>query len=175
MTEGAGSFDVVVIGAGPGGYTAAIRAQQLGLSAALVEREESLGGVCLNWGCIPTKALLKQAELYRLFRRAGEFGFKVDAVDYDWDKVISRSRGVAGNLAKGVGYLMGKNKVQVFKGDGRITPMKKVEVSRGGKIEQTLSAGSVIIATGGRPQTIPGVEIDGEKVISSREAMVAAK
>ncbi len=175
MTEGAGSFDVVVIGAGPGGYTAAIRAQQLGLSAALVEREESLGGVCLNWGCIPTKALLKQAELYRLFRRADEFGFKVDAVDYDWDKVISRSRGVAGNLAKGVGYLMGKNKVQVFKGDGRITPMKKVEVSRGGKIEQTLSAGSVIIATGGRPQTIPGVEIDGEKVISSREAMVAAK
>ena len=178
MAAGENRFDVVVIGAGPGGYTAAIRAQQLGLKAALVEKEDSLGGVCLNWGCIPTKALLKQAELYRLFQRGEEFGFKVGNVEYDWSRVIERSRSVAGKLSKGVEYLMGKNKVQVFKGHGRVTPTKQVEVSTGagsGKVEHTLQAGNIIIATGGSPQTIPGIEIDGTKVLSSREAMVTEK
>ena len=173
MAEGENSFDVVVIGAGPGGYTAAIRARQLGLKAALVEKEDSLGGVCLNWGCIPTKALLKQAELFRLFQRGGEFGFKVGKVEHDWSKVIQRSREVAGRLSKGVEYLMGKNKVQVFKGHGRITPTKQVEVGNpAGKVEHTLQTGNIIVATGGSPQTIPGIEIDGVKVLSSREAMI---
>ena len=124
-------FDIVVIGAGPGGYTAAIRAGQLGMKAAVVEKEDSLGGVCLNWGCIPTKALLKQAEIYRLFQRAGEFGFEVGEVGFDWKKIIGRSRRVAGQLASGVAYLMSKNGVQVFTGRGVITPAKKVEVRDG--------------------------------------------
>jgi len=173
MAEERKAFDVVVIGGGPGGYTAAIRARQLGLEAAVVEKEEQLGGVCLNWGCIPTKALLKQAEIYRLLQRADEFGFKVGQVDYDWTRVIQRSRGVADNLAKGVAYLMNKNEVQVFKGTGRISPTKQVEVRDGkGQVLETLEAKSIIIATGGRPQTLPGIEIDGEYIISSREAMV---
>ncbi len=164
-------FDAVVIGGGPGGYTAAIRAAQLGLRPALVEKEEKLGGVCLNWGCIPTKALLKQAELFRLFQRAGEFGFTVGQVGFDWNKVIQRSRQVAERLSRGVDYLMKKNKVEVFRGKGRITPSRKVEV-QGSKGTIALDARHIILATGSRPQSIPGVRIDGKQVISSREAMV---
>ena len=171
MAEKDKVFDVAVIGGGPGGYTAAIRASQLGLKAALVESEPELGGVCLNWGCIPTKALLKQAELYRLIQRAGEFGLTVGEVGYDWDRLIARSREISGGLAKGVRYLMKKNRVAVFRGRGRLTPGKKVAVESPDGTE-TLEAASVILATGGSPRTIPGVEIDGEKVISSREAMV---
>ena len=172
MPAGDKRYDVVVIGGGPGGYTAAIRARQLGLKSAVVEREERLGGVCLNWGCIPTKALLKQAEIYRLIQRGGEFGFQVGKVEHDWRKVIERSRRVAGNLAKGVEYLMGKNKVDVYRGSGRITPTKQVEVrDEAGKRSNLLQTANIIIATGGRPQTIPGVEIDGKGVIDSRDAM----
>ena len=160
-------FDIVVIGAGPGGYTAAIRAGQLGLKAALVEKEDSLGGVCLNWGCIPTKALLKQAEIYRLFQRAGEFGFEVGDVGFDWKKIM------AGQLTSGVAYLMSKNGVEVFTGRGLITPARKVEVRDGDdQVGALLECRHVIIATGGRPRSIPGVEIDGKRILSSQEAMI---
>ena len=128
MAEKDKVFDVAVIGGGPGGYTAAIRASQLGLKAALVEAEPELGGVCLNWGCIPTKALLKQAELYRLIQRAGEFGLTVGEVGYDWDRLIARSREISGGLARGVRFLMKKNRVAVFGGRGRLTPGRKVAV-----------------------------------------------
>lgn len=176
MTQAQEKFDVVVIGGGPGGYTAAIRASQLGLQAAVVEKEKNLGGICLNWGCIPTKALLKQAEVYRLIQRADEFGIEVEGVKIDWKKVIGRSRQVSQRLSKGVDYLMKKNKVTVFNGSGRITPAKQVEVrDEQGEATQRLQAEHIIIATGGRPKTIPGVEIDGEYVISSREAMVTEK
>jgi len=168
------TFDLVVIGGGPGGYTAAIRAAQLGLRAAVVEQDE-LGGVCLNWGCIPTKVLLRQAEIYRLFQRAGEFGFEVDEVGFDWRRMIARSRQVADQLAKGVAYLMKKNQVQVFSGKGGITPTRKVEVRDGdGQVSQVLEGRYIIVATGGRPRSISGVEIDGKRVLSSQEAMVLA-
>ncbi|MBI2504857.1 MAG: dihydrolipoyl dehydrogenase [Candidatus Latescibacteria bacterium] len=167
------AFDVVVIGGGPGGYTAAIRAAQLGLRAALVEKEEKLGGICLNWGCIPTKALLKQAELYRLFQRAGEFGFTVGQVGFDWKKVVQRSRQVAERLHQGVEYLMKKNKVEVVRGRGRLAQGPKVEVRDSkGEVARTLAARHVVLATGSRPQTLPGVQLDGAQAITSREAMV---
>jgi dihydrolipoamide dehydrogenase len=167
------AYDLIVIGGGPGGYTAAIRAGQLGLRVALVEKEEKLGGVCLNWGCIPTKALLKQAELYRLFQRAGEFGFSVGQVGFDWKKVIQRSRQVAERLSKGVEYLMKKNKVAVVRGRGRLVSGPKVEVREPkGAVVNTLTARHVVLATGSRPQTLPGVQLDGVQVITSREAMV---
>ena len=173
MTAASKAFDVAVIGGGPGGYTAAIRACQLGMTVALVEKEEKLGGICLNWGCIPTKALLKQAETYRLFQRAGEFGFEVGEIGFDWSRIIKRSRQVADRLTRGVAYLMKKNQVQVFAGQGRITPTKQVEVRGAEGQVSELEAHHIIVATGSRPQTIPGVEIDGERVLSSREAMVA--
>lgn len=166
-------FDLVVIGGGPGGYTAAIRAAQLGSSVALVEVEPQLGGICLNWGCIPTKALLRQAEVLRLLRRAGDFGLRIDGeVGYDWDRVIARSRQVAGHLARGVAALMKKNRVAVIHGRGRLTPTRSVEVAGDGGAVQTLQAGHVLLATGGRPVALPGVAFDGQRVLSSREAMV---
>ncbi len=164
------AYDVVVIGGGPGGYSAAIRARQLGLKTALVEDAE-LGGTCLNWGCIPTKALLKQAEVYRLFLRAEEFGLRVDKPTVDWDAVIGRSRRVAAQLAKGVVSLMRKNQVEVFAGRGRLTPSRQVAVE---SVEAPLEAAHVVLATGSRPKSIPGVEFDGERIIASREAMVVA-
>ena len=164
------AYDVVVIGGGPGGYSAAIRARQLGLKTALVEDAE-LGGTCLNWGCIPTKALLKQAEVYRLFLRAEEFGLRVDKPTVDWDAVIGRSRRVAAQLAKGVAALMRKNQVEVFAGRGRLTPSRQVVVEG---VEAPLEAAHVVLATGSRPKSIPGVEFDGERIIASREAMVVA-
>lgn len=163
------TYDVVVIGGGPGGYSAAIRARQLGLKTALVEDAE-LGGTCLNWGCIPTKALLKQAQVYQLFLRADEFGLRVDKPTVDWDAVISRSRQVAAQLSKGVAHLMQKNQVEVFAGRGRLTPRRQVAVEGVGELD----AAHVVLATGGRPKSIPGVEFDGERIIASREAMVVA-
>ena len=173
MVEQSNKFDIIVIGGGPGGYTAAIRASQLGLSVALIESESQLGGICLNWGCIPTKALLKQAEIYQLIQRADEFGLSVKEVGFDWGKMIARSREVSDGLARGVGFLMKKNKVTVFTGRGKLTPGKDVIVE--GKSKKQLKADHVILATGGRARSIAGVEIDGKAVISSREAMVLKK
>ena len=169
------AYDVAVIGGGPGGYSAAIRARQLGLKTALIEDAE-LGGTCLNWGCIPTKALLKQAEVYQLFLRAEEFGLRADKPAVDWDAVIGRSRQVAAQLSKGVAYLMQKNQVEVFAGRGRLTPGRQVAVEDGeGEVVAELEAAHVVLATGARPKSIPGVEFDGERIIASREAMVVAK
>ena len=174
MQETDKTYDVAVIGGGPGGYTAAIRARQLGLSTALVE-EEKLGGVCLNWGCIPTKALLKQAEFYRMLQRADEFGFTVGEVGYDWDKVIGRSRDVAQRLAGGVQYLMGKNGVEVIPGRGRVTPARRVQVQPAEGEAIQVRAEHIILATGSRPRTLPGIELDGERVITSKEAMATPR
>ena len=164
------AYDVVVIGGGPGGYSAAIRARQLGRKTALVE-ESDLGGVCLNWGCIPTKALLKQAEVYQLVRHADEYGIKVGEPEVDWEIVIGRSRAVAERLSKGVAYLMQKNRVDVLQGRGKLTPARKVQVDDGKSVTE-LDAAQVILATGSRPKSIPGVEFDGTRIISSKEAMV---
>ena len=167
------AYDVVVIGGGPGGYSAAIRARQLGRKTALIE-EADLGGVCLNWGCIPTKALLKQAEVYQLVRHADEYGIKVGEPEVDWEVVIGRSRAVAERLSKGVAYLMQKNGVDVLQGRGKLTPARKVQIDDGKSVTE-LDAAQVILATGSRPKSIPGVEFDGTRIISSKEAMVQEK
>ena len=167
-----GPIDLVVIGGGPGGYSAAIRAAQLGMTTTVVEVEENLGGVCLNWGCIPTKALLRQAEVLRLLQRADDFGLRVDGeVGYDWSAVIERSRKVAGELAAGVAGLLKKHRITVLTGRGRLTPSRAVEVTTAGDKKLTLRPRHVLLATGGRPRSLPGIDIDGERVISSREAM----
>lgn len=161
------AYDVVILGGGPGGYVAAIRAAQLGLKAAVIEKEK-LGGVCLNWGCIPTKALLRNAEVLSLLRRAKDFGIAVDNVQADASAAVERSRKVVERLVKGVQFLMQKNKVDVIAGEGYLMGKNRVGV-RGG---QSLDAKSIVIATGGRPRTLPGLEIDGETVLTSREAMM---
>jgi len=167
-----GDYDVVVIGGGPGGYVAAIRAAQLGLQVALVERER-LGGVCLNWGCIPSKALLRNAELaHVLTHRAREFGISFDNLHLDYAAAVKRSRRVAERLVKGVHFLMRKNKIAVFQGTGYLLGPDQVRVTDGDGNEQVLRAGSIIVATGARPRSIPGVEIDGARVLSYRQAIV---
>ena len=161
-------FDVAVIGGGPGGYVAAIRAGQLGLRAALVEEAE-LGGICLNWGCIPSKALLKNAEVLSLFYRSEEFGITVDNLQYDFGKAIDRSRGVVRRLTAGVGMLLRKNKVEHVKGRGRLADAHTVTVE--GDDARSFTAANVIIATGARPRPVPGLEVDGDTIIGSREAL----
>ncbi len=163
------SFDLVVIGAGPGGYVAAIRAAQLGLKTAIVEREH-MGGICLNWGCIPTKALLRSAEVFHLMHRAKEFGLSADGIGYDLDAVVKRSRGVAKQLNSGVGHLMKKNKVTVVMGEARLAGKGKVSV-RTDKGEETLAAGSIILATGARARELPGLEPDGKRVWNYKHAL----
>ncbi|MFQ5970683.1 MAG: dihydrolipoyl dehydrogenase [Alphaproteobacteria bacterium] len=169
------SFDLVVVGGGPGGYVAAIRAAQLGMKSAVVEREH-LGGICLNWGCIPTKALLRTAELYQTMAHADQFGLKVNGVSFDLGKVVKRSRDVAKQLSRGVGYLLKKNKVTVFDGHGRLAgggaDARKVAVAKDGKAVAELTAGRVILATGARARTLPGLEPDGRLVWTYTEAMV---
>ena len=165
------SFDVVVVGAGPGGYVAAIRAAQLGLSAAVVEREH-LGGICLNWGCIPTKALLRSAEVYHLMQRAEEFGFKAKEISFDLTKIVERSRTVAGQLNAGVKHLLRKNKVQVLDGHGRLAGKGKVAVEKDGKAVDELTAKHIILATGARARELPNLEADGKLVWTYKEAMV---
>jgi len=163
-------FDVTIVGGGPGGYVAAIRAAQHGLSVALVEKDK-LGGVCLNWGCIPSKALLKSAELYNAFKKSAEFGISHTGLSYDFSKIIARSRGVSDRVSKGVEFLMKKNKIEVFSGSARLTGRNSLEVSRDGKSVETLKSKKIILATGARPRSIPGVTIDRKKIITSSEAM----
>ena len=168
MTEE--KYDVVIIGGGPGGYVAAVRAAQLGLRLALVEREE-LGGVCLNWGCIPTKALLRNAEVIGLLGEGRTFGFEVEGVQVDYGAAVDRSRKVSTRLVKGVGALMRKNKIEVVEGTGRIVEPGVVHVALNDGGERTLETGAIVVATGARPRSIPGVDIDGERVITSRHAL----
>ncbi len=169
------SFDLIVIGGGPGGYVAAIRAAQLGMKTAVVEREH-LGGICLNWGCIPTKALLRSSEINHLLHNLGEFGFSADNIRFDLEKVVKRSRAVAKQLASGVGHLLKKNKVAVFDGsatlDGVEGALRRVKVTKEGKPATSLTAKNVILATGARARVISGLEPDGELIWSYREAMV---
>jgi dihydrolipoamide dehydrogenase len=164
-------LDLIVIGAGPGGYVAAIRAAQLGLKAAVIEREH-LGGICLNWGCIPTKALLRSSEIFHLIHRAQEFGLSADNVRFDVAKIVERSRKVAAQLSNGVKFLMKKNKVTVIEGEARLTSPTTVTVT--GKMTGTYTAKNIIIATGARARALPGLEPDGKLVWSYREAMVPA-
>jgi dihydrolipoamide dehydrogenase len=168
------NFDIVVIGGGPGGYVAAIRAAQLGLKTAVVEREH-LGGICLNWGCIPTKALLRSSEINHLLHHLQEFGFSADNITYDLPAVVKRSRGVAKQLASGVGYLLKKNKVAVFDGAAKLTGGQHIAVEKAGKPVATLTAKHIIIATGARARQLPGMETDGKLIWSYKEAMVPAE
>ena len=165
------NFDVIVVGGGPGGYVTAIRAAQLGMKAACVEREH-LGGICLNWGCIPTKALLRTAEVYHLMERADEFGLKVEGVSFDMEKIVKRSRRVARRLSGGVAHLLKKNKVAVFDGHGKLAGKGKLEVSAEGEKIAGLTAKHIILATGARARTLPGLEPDGELIWTYKEAMV---
>ncbi|MFZ4762768.1 MAG: dihydrolipoyl dehydrogenase [Alphaproteobacteria bacterium] len=169
MTEQ--QFDLIVVGGGPGGYVAAIRGRQLGLNVALVEREH-LGGICLNWGCIPTKALLKSAEIAHTLKHLGDYGFSADNIKIDFSKIIARSRGVSQQLAGGVKHLLKKNKVVVFDGFGKLLGKGKLQVSKDGKDIATLAAPHIILATGARARVLPGLEPDGEQVWTYKEAMV---
>ncbi len=163
------SFDMIVVGSGPGGYVAAIRAAQLGLNVAIVERE-NLGGICLNWGCIPTKALLRSAEVFHLMHRAKEFGLKADGIGYDLDAVVARSRGVAKQLSGGIGHLMKKNKITVVMGTATLPAKGRVQVKTDKGAEE-LEAKTIILATGARARELPGLEADGDLVWTYRHAL----
>ncbi len=167
------SFDVVVVGAGPGGYVAAIRAAQLGLKTAIVEREH-MGGICLNWGCIPTKAMLRSSEVFHLMHRAKEFGLGAEEISFDLNAVVSRSRGVAKQLNQGVGYLMKKNNVQVLMGAASLADNKTVLVKTE-KETQKLTAKNVILATGARARELPGLEADGDLVWTYKHALTPSR
>ncbi len=168
------NFDVIVLGSGPGGYVTAIRASQLGFKTAIVEKE-SLGGVCLNWGCIPTKALLKSAQVFEYLKHAEDYGLNAKKVEHDFGAVVGRSRGVADSMSKGVQFLMKKNKIEILKGYGKVQPGKKVLVKgeHGDTAEYT--ANHIIIATGARSKELPSLPQDGKKVIGYREAMSLEK
>jgi len=163
-------YDVIVLGSGPGGYVAAIRAAQLGLKTAIVEKE-NLGGICLNWGCIPTKALLKSAQVFDYLKHASDYGLTVKEFDKDFGAVISRSRGVADGMSKGIQFLMKKNKIDVIEGTGKLKPGKKLDVTAKDGQTTELSADHIIIATGARSRELPNLPQDGKKVIGYRQAM----
>jgi dihydrolipoamide dehydrogenase len=167
------SFDLAVIGAGPGGYVAAIRAAQLGMNVAVIEREH-LGGICLNWGCIPTKALLRTSEIYGLLHHLDQFGLSVEKIAYDPQKVVARSRGVAKQLSDGVKYLLKKNKVTVIDGTGKLAGKGKIAVSKDGKAVADVAAKHIILATGARARSMPGLEPDGKLIWTYKEAMIPA-
>ncbi|WP_291275835.1 dihydrolipoyl dehydrogenase [Flavobacterium sp.] len=167
-------YDIIVLGSGPGGYVTAIRASQLGFKVAVIEKE-NLGGICLNWGCIPTKALLKSAQVFDYLKHAGDYGLKVDNVDKDFGAVIARSRGVADGMSKGVQFLMKKNKIDIIDGFGKVKPGKKVEVTAADGKVSTLEANHIIIATGARSRELPNLPQDGKKVIGYRQAMTLAE
>jgi dihydrolipoamide dehydrogenase len=167
------SYDIIVLGSGPGGYVTAIRASQLGFKTAIVEKE-SLGGVCLNWGCIPTKALLKSAQVFEYLKHAGDYGLTVKEYDKDFDAVVNRSRNVAAGMSKGVQFLMKKNKIDVIEGHGKVLPGKKISVTKNDKTEE-YQAKHIIIATGARSRELPTLPQDGKKVIGYRQAMTLDK
>jgi dihydrolipoamide dehydrogenase len=173
MAQDNQNFDVAVIGGGPAGYVAAIRASQLGMKSAVIEKDR-VGGLCLNWGCIPSKALLRSAEVYRLIQNAEEYGLSVDKVGFDAKKIIKRSRGAADKLNKGVEFLLRKYKVEHIHGTATIAGKGQISIS-GAKGDSTVSAKNIIIATGGYTKSLPGIKIDGEKVITSRQALVLDK
>lgn len=166
-------FDLIVVGSGPGGYVAAIRASQLGMKVAVVERE-SLGGVCLNWGCIPTKALIKSAQVFNYINHASDYGIQIAEAKVDFEGMIKRSRNVAEGMSKGVSFLMRKNKIEILEGVGKLARGKKVEVTKDGKTE-THEADHIIIATGARSKELPNLKIDNEKIIGYRKAMTLEK
>jgi len=166
-------YDIIIVGSGPGGYVTAIRASQLGFKTAVVEKE-SLGGVCLNWGCIPTKALLKSAQVYDYLKHVDQYGLKAESIDKDFNAVVSRSRNIANGMSKGVQFLMKKNKIDIINGFGKVKTGKKVAVtSEDGKVKE-YSADHIIIATGARSRELPNLPQDGEKVIGYRKAMTLA-
>jgi dihydrolipoamide dehydrogenase len=168
------AYDIIVVGSGPGGYVAAIRASQLGLKAAIVEKE-NLGGICLNWGCIPTKALLKSAQVFEYINHSGDYGISVKEAKTDFDAIIKRSRGVADGMSKGVQFLMKKNKIDVLEGFGKLTRDKKVEVTGKDGKKTVYEGKNIILATGGRARELPNIKIDGVKIIEYRKAMSLEK
>jgi dihydrolipoamide dehydrogenase len=163
------AYDVIVLGSGPGGYPAAIRASQLGKKVAIIEKE-ALGGICLNWGCIPTKALLKSAQVYEYLKHADAYGIKATG-EHDFGAVVKRSRGVADKMSKGVTFLMKKNKIDVIMGFGKLVSPTKIEVTAANGTKQVVEAGNIVIATGGRARELPNLPVDGEKIIEYRKAM----
>ncbi|MGY2133243.1 dihydrolipoyl dehydrogenase [Hymenobacter sp. HD11105] len=163
-------YDLVVVGSGPGGYVAAIRASQLGLKVGVVERE-SLGGICLNWGCIPTKALLKSAQVFEYFKHAEDYGLKVENPSYDFGAVVQRSRGVADGMSKGINFLFKKNKIETVSGTGKLLAPGKVEVTKADGSKETVEAKHIILATGARSRELPNLPIDNKKIIGYRKAM----
>jgi dihydrolipoamide dehydrogenase len=167
-------YDLIVVGSGPGGYVAAIRASQLGLKTAIIERE-SLGGICLNWGCIPTKALLKSAQVFEYIKHSKDYGITVADSQADFGAVIKRSRGVADSMSKGVSFLMKKNKIDVINGTGKVKPGNKVAVTDAAGKTTDYDAKHIIVATGGRARELPAVPLDGQKVIEYRKAMTLEK
>jgi dihydrolipoamide dehydrogenase len=167
-------YDVIILGSGPGGYVTAIRASQLGYNVAIVEKE-SLGGICLNWGCIPTKALLKSAQVFDYLKHASDYGLSLSDAKHDFDAVIKRSRGVADGMSKGVQFLMKKNKIEVINGFGKIQPGKKIEVTDAAGKATVYEADHIIIATGARARELPNLPIDGKNVIEYRKAMSLEK
>ncbi len=168
------NYDLIVIGSGPGGYVAAIRASQLGLKTAIVERE-SLGGICLNWGCIPTKALLKSAQVFEYLKHSSDYGIKVDGGEVDFDAVIKRSRGVADGMSKGIQFLMKKNKIDVIMGSAMLKKGGKIEVKDKDGAVKEYTASHTILATGARSRELPNLKQDGKKVIGYRQAMTLAQ
>ena len=168
------SYNLIVIGSGPGGYVAAIRASQLGMKVAIVEKE-SLGGICLNWGCIPTKALLKSAQVFDYVNHSENYGIKISKSSVDFDSIISRSRGVADGMSKGVNFLMKKNKIDILNGFGKIISKNEVEVTTEENKKEIHKSDNIIIATGGRSRELPNLKIDNKKVIEYRKAMTLEK
>ena len=166
-------YDLAVLGAGPGGYVAAIRAAQLGLNTAIIDKDP-LGGVCLNWGCIPTKALLKNAEIFHYIKNAERYGINISEYTVDFETTIKRSRQVANQLSKGIAFLMKKNKITHIEGEGKLTSTKSIEITKGAN-KNMVEAEKIILATGGRSSTFPGMKLDGKKIISSKEAMILKK